>query len=70
MKRWARGFPWLKGRQKALVRLGNDLVDFTAKLLDLQLRRSATAMALLEHPEAPITRRLVEACPRLPLLAG
>jgi peptide/nickel transport system ATP-binding protein len=26
--------------------------------------------ALLEHPEAPITRRLVEACPRLPLLAG
>ena len=26
--------------------------------------------ALLEHPEAPITRRLVEACPRLPVLAG
>ena len=47
--RYPRGLPWLGGKALASVKNANTLVDFTAEILQAQLRTKG--LIVLEHPE-------------------
>ena len=46
-----RGFPWLSKLARAQVASSNRLVDFTIKLLEVQVANGPKHMVVLEHPE-------------------
>ena len=48
--RYPRGFPWLSGAAWKTVSEANVLVDFTAEILQIQMR-TLRRVGILEHPE-------------------